>query len=126
VTACRSRRREHGAPVLDLQALDRNPFEVEAEFRERPGDPTGAVEPGPEFGPLQPGLGDAPFATHQGAQRKLDPQGARADLAALVRAAELDAVQRDGWGGSRRASIAPVTRKSSPVRRLALASNSPR
>jgi hypothetical protein len=71
---------------------------IETELGERPGDPTGAVEPSPEFGPLQPGLGDAPFATHQGAQRKLDPQGARADLAALVRAAELDAVQHDGRG----------------------------
>ena len=48
------------------------PFEVEAEFRKRPGDVTGAVEAGRKLRPLQPRLGDAPFAAHQRAQRKLD------------------------------------------------------
>ena len=90
---------EDGAAVRDVQALDRDPLEVEAELRQRPSHTTGTVEPGREFGPLQPSLRDAPFAAHQRSERKLDPQRAGAHLAALVGSAELDALQHDGRGG---------------------------
>ena len=56
-------------------------LEVEAELRERPGHTAGGVEPGGELGAFQPGIGNAPFATHQGAEREFDPQGARTHLA---------------------------------------------
>ena len=55
----------------------------------------GAVEPGREFGPLEPRIGNAPFAAHQRTEREFDPQRARAHLAALSRAAELDALQHE-------------------------------
>ena len=55
-------------------------------------DAAGAVEPDREFRSFEPRVGDAPLAAHQGAERELDVQGARAHLAAVARAAELDAL----------------------------------
>ena len=63
---------EHGTAVLDIQALDRNRFEIEAKLRDRPGQLAGRIKPGREFGTFQPRVGDAPCAPHQGPERKLD------------------------------------------------------
>jgi hypothetical protein len=89
---------EHGAAVLDIQAFDRNPVEVEAKLRDRPRQLTAGIEPSREFRCLEPSVGDAPCAAHQGPQRKLDAQSACPYLAAVVGSTELDALQHEGRG----------------------------
>ena len=75
------------------------PSGIEADRGHRPGDAAGAVEPDREFGSFEPRVRDAPFAAHQGAERELDVQSARAHLAAVARTAELDALQHERGRG---------------------------
>ena len=87
---------EDGAAVHDVEPLDRKRIRVEADRRRRPVEVSGSVQPEREFRAFDAQIGRPPFAAHQGAERELDAEPARAHGAGVARAGNVDALQRQG------------------------------